>query len=693
MDDKMVPGGYDRTAKPPKIKNKNPAPVQITAEQLLREVQERKEPIYKPPEQKLVDGEELYAYQMRKRKEYEDSIRRNRLNIGTWLRYSAWEESQNNLDRARSIFERALDVDSSNQTIYLKYVEMEMKHRNVNLARNLFDRVVTLLPRVNQFWFRYTYMEEVLGNIIGARQVFERWMKWEPEESAWNAYVKFEKRYNEIDKAEAVYERFVYVHPDPKNWLKWAGLVESHGKIDKVREVFGMALDRLGSAHMNQHIFIAYAKFEAKVKEVERARVIYKYGLENLPQSKSQALYNQYVLFEKQHGDQDDIEYIVSSKRRQQYQKKLKESPFDYNTWLDLTQLEESVGNIDLAREAYKDAVNAVPQVEEKRVWRRYIYLWLLYAAFEEISSKDIESARSVYKDCLSKIPHKKFTFAKVWIQFAQFEIRQMNLKEARLLLGRGIGMCPKNRLFRGYIELELQLREFDRVRILYNKQLEFNPSICTTWIEFAKMESLLGETERSRSIYELAIEQDELDMPELLWKAYIDFEVSEGEFDKAREIYERLIHRSGHIKVWISYARFECFLSNEESESFETGSKDDKANVDKDRAKKSRSIFERAYKHYKSLQQSESRVLVLEAWKKFETEFGDDESNSHVDSLMPNKVKRRRQTSDGGWEEYLDYVFPDDKDQMPNIKLLEMARQWKQKMSEMDASKDTSES
>ena len=47
--------------------------------------------------------------------------------------------------------------------------------------------------------------------------------------------------------------------------------------------------------------------------------------------------------------------------------------------------------------------------------------------------------------------------------------------------------------------------------------------------------------------------------MPELLWKAYIDFEVDEqGDRKKARSIYERLIGLSGHHKVWISYAEFE---------------------------------------------------------------------------------------------------------------------------------------
>ena len=33
---------------------------------------------------------------------------------------------------------------------------------------------------------------------------------------------------------------------------------------------------------------------------------------------------------------------------------------------------------------------------------------------------------------------------------------------------------------------------------------------------------------------------------------------------------------------------------------------------------------------------------------------------------------------SDAGWEEFYDYIFPDDEANMPNFKLLQMARLWK---------------
>jgi crooked neck len=39
-------------------------------------------------------------------------------------------------------------------------------------------------------------------------------------------------------------------------------------------------------------------------------------------------------------------------------------------------------------REVYERAVAQVPPGTEKRYWRRYIFLWLDYALFEEIETK-----------------------------------------------------------------------------------------------------------------------------------------------------------------------------------------------------------------------------------------------------------------------------------------------------------------
>lgn len=62
-----------------KVKNKAPAEVQITAEQLLREAKERDlEICAPPPKQKIQDEAELADYQQRKRKTFEDNLRKDR---------------------------------------------------------------------------------------------------------------------------------------------------------------------------------------------------------------------------------------------------------------------------------------------------------------------------------------------------------------------------------------------------------------------------------------------------------------------------------------------------------------------------------------------------------------------------------------------------------------------------------------
>lgn len=651
-----------------KVKNKAPAEIQITAEQLLREAKERDlEILPPPPKQKISDPDELADYQHRKRRAFEDSLRKNRTVISNWIKYAQWEESQKEVPRARSIYERALDVDHRNITLWLKYTELEMRNRQVNHARNLWDRAVTILPRANQFWYKYTYMEEMLGNIAGARQVFDRWMEWEPDEQAWLTYIKFELRYKEVDRARVIYEKFVYVHSDIKNWIKYARFEEQHGFISGGRKVYERAVEFFGEEMMDEKLYIAFAKFEEGQKEHDRARVIYKYALEHIPKDRAQELYKAYTIHEKKYGDRTGIEDVIVSKRKFQYEEEVRNNPTNYDAWFDYLRLVESEGNLDVIRETYERAIANFPPTKEKQFWRRYVYLWINYALFEELEAEDEERTRQVYRACLELLPHKTFTFTKLWLLYAHFEVRCKNLTVARKFLGMALGMCPKDKLFRGYIDMEIQLREFDRCRILYQKFLEFGPENCITWMKFAELESLLGDIDRARAIYELAVNQPRLDMPEILWKAYIDFEVGQEEMDRARELYERLLERTLHVKVWMSYAQFEMSAVSGEGGSIELA----------------RRVYERANQALRGAHEKEERVLLLEAWRDFEERHSDEKSVASVQARMPRRVKRRQrvQADDGseeGWEEFFDYIFPEDEATKPNLKLLEMAKAWK---------------
>ena len=384
---------------------------------------------------------------------------------------------------------------------------MEMRNRHINHARNVWDRAVTLMPRVDQFWFKFIYMEEMLGNVTGARAVFDRWVEWEPDDHAWSSYVRLELRANQPERARGVYERWVACHNLPRAWIKWAKFEEKQAQTALARAVYERAMQELDERDHTEYFFISFASFEERAKEAERARVIYKYALDVLPKSAAAEIYKKYVQFEKQHGDRRGIEDVVASKKRFQYEEAIKSDPYLYDTWFDYVRTrgwarttpadprvhsarpapphaltsfplgcslhtsqvkleeehlsdEHDEPSLSRVRDVYERAIANVPPAPDKRLWRRYIYLWLRYAVFEELVAGDVGRARAVLTECRRLVPHSKFTFAKLWVHGAHLEVRQGALPAARKLLGNAIGRCPKLKLFREYIQLELKLGE-----------------------------------------------------------------------------------------------------------------------------------------------------------------------------------------------------------------------------------------
>ena len=98
--------------RPPKIKNKTPAPVQVTAEQILRDAQIHQIVDIKAPQQRIMDEEELDDYKYKKRREFEETLRRQKHHMNTWIKYAlVGGKPCRSFRRARSVFERAIDID------------------------------------------------------------------------------------------------------------------------------------------------------------------------------------------------------------------------------------------------------------------------------------------------------------------------------------------------------------------------------------------------------------------------------------------------------------------------------------------------------------------------------------------------------------------------------------------------------
>lgn len=295
--------------------------------------------------------------------------------------------------------------------------------------------------------------------------------------------------------------------------------------------------------------------------------------------------------------------------RRVQYEDQVRNNPLDYDSWLAYISLEHgAAANKHRMRELYGRATANVPpppapERDGKRYWRRYVDLWIKYGRYEEAGGGD--AARQVYRQCLDLIPHHKFSFGKVWLLAATFELRQRNLKGARNILRTGIGKAPKPKIFRYYIEMERKLGNVNRCRKLYEKCLTRFPHNWLAWVKYAELETELGETERVRGLFQLGIAQQRwMRPPEMVWKAYIAFEISQGEFDTTRQLYERFVEWCRDLSVWISYARFEAQTNHS--------------------IQHARKVFNRAADYFGAVGTKEEISKVQQAWLNVEASVGD---------------------------------------------------------------------
>ncbi|GIX60853.1 RNA processing protein [Babesia caballi] len=653
------------------VKNKMPAAVQITAEQILRDAVEWQSREHRLPKRTFVDEDELVYYKAQRRKEFEDKLRRQRQHIGTWIKYALWEANQLDFRRARSVFERALQVDANNANLWLRYIETEMKNKNVNAARNLFDRVVCLLPRVDQFWFKYAHFEELLGNYAGARTVFERWMEWNPDDRGWMLYVKFEERCGEIERCRAIFERFLENRPSCASFLKFVKFEQRQKNHPRARAAFVKCLELIPPELLTEEFFLKFAAFETSQANIAGAQKVYEQGLMTLPREYSERLYRTFVSFQKQYRDKETIDNLVVTKKRNDYERQLLDEPCNYDVWFDYIRMEEQTLSDDghpegldagaaegqHARicELYERAISNLPQVDDRRLWRRYSYLWIGYAIFSELTLNQPDRAIAVYRKALQVLPKE---FAKFYTLLAELYLRQEDLDGMRKTFGLGLGQCRKPKLFEAYAQTELKLGNLDRCRHIHARYIETWPFKPDSWLSFVNLELLLDERERVRAICEAAIAMDQMDMPETVWNRYLEIEKGWQQHPYVRNIYERLLLKTTHIKVFKGYVEFEFsngYLQN------------------------GRSVVARGLDYYKASGHQVERAALLAHLLQMEREYGDEDSVEKVRSRQPRKVRRKRKLEDGSTTEDIVYVFPDDG--LQQNKILQAALKWKQRV------------
>ena len=99
-----------------------------------------------------------------------------------------------------------------------------------------------------------------------------------------------------------------------------------------------------------------------------------------------------HVAFQRRSGGYKDIEMSILDKRREHYEQLLRKTDFyDYDVWFNLVRMEESNLNsvaggttIETVRNIYTRFAQHPPPLRQKTAWKRFFYLFMSFAFFEE---------------------------------------------------------------------------------------------------------------------------------------------------------------------------------------------------------------------------------------------------------------------------------------------------------------------
>ncbi|XP_021902168.1 pre-mRNA-splicing factor SYF1 isoform X2 [Carica papaya] len=314
-----------------------------------------------------------------------------------WVAFAKMYESHRNIDNARVIFDKAVQVNYKTvdhlASVWCEWAEMELRYKNFKEALELMRRA-TAEPSVEvkrrvaadghepvqmklhkslRLWSFYVDLEESLGTLESTRAVYERILDLRiatPQIIINYAFLLEENKY--FEDAFSVYERGVKIfkYPHVKDiWVTYLSkFVKRYGKtkLDRTRELFEQAVEA-APADAVKPLYLQYAKLEEDFGLAKRAMKIYEQATKAVPNDEKLEMYEIYIA--------RAAEIFGVPRTRDIYERAIESGlPHkDVKTMcLKYAELEKSLGEIDRARGIYLYASQYADPRSDPDFWNKW---------------------------------------------------------------------------------------------------------------------------------------------------------------------------------------------------------------------------------------------------------------------------------------------------------------------------------
>ncbi|CAB1341445.1 unnamed protein product [Coregonus sp. 'balchen'] len=284
-----------------------------------------------------------------------------------WVSFAKFYEENEQLDDARTIFEKATKVNYKQVDdlagVWCEYGEMELRHENYEQALRILRKATAIPSKKAEYfdvsepvqnrvykslkvWSMLADLEESMGTFQSTKAVYDRIidLRIATPQIIIN-YAMFLEEHNYFEESFKAYERGIALFRWPNVYDIWntylTKFIDRYGgtKLERARDLFEQALD--GS------IYLLYAKLEEEFGLARHAMAVYERATQAVDKTERHHMFNIYI---KRAAEIYGVTYT-----RAIYQKAIEVLPDEHSRdmCLRFADMESKLGEIDRARAIY----------------------------------------------------------------------------------------------------------------------------------------------------------------------------------------------------------------------------------------------------------------------------------------------------------------------------------------------------
>uniref|UniRef100_UPI00358F5D27 pre-mRNA-splicing factor SYF1-like n=1 Tax=Myxine glutinosa TaxID=7769 RepID=UPI00358F5D27 len=322
-----------------------------------------------------------------------------------WVAFAKVYEANDQLDDARTIFEKATKVNlravDDLTAVCCEYAEMELRHESYDTALRLLPRATAMPARKANY---FDPSETVQARLYKSLKV-------------WSMLADLEESLGTFQSTKAVYDRIIDLRiTTPQIIINYAMFLEEHNYFEESFKAYerGVALFRW------PHVFDIWNTYLVKFieryggKKLERARDLFEQALDGCPPKFAKNIFLLYAKLEEEHG------LAVYDRATSAV-----ESGECYDMFNIYLRRAAEIYGVTYTRAIYQKAVEMLPDNQARDMCIRFMDM--------ECKLGEIDRARAIHSYC-SQMSDPRVTVS-FWQTWKEFEIKHGNEDTVREML------------------------------------------------------------------------------------------------------------------------------------------------------------------------------------------------------------------------------------------------------------------